>query len=104
MERNDPSVPDRTDRYPPGIPYIVGNEAAERFSYYGMRAILYVYMTALYLHFVPREAAAPELVKDAETRATQVVHYFMAGVYAFPMVGAIIADRLLGKYLIILWV
>ena len=22
---------------PPGIPYIIGNEAAERFSYYGMK-------------------------------------------------------------------
>jgi len=30
---------------PPGIPYIVGNEAAERFSFYGMRAILFVFMT-----------------------------------------------------------
>ena len=25
---------------PSGIPYIIGNEAAERFSYYGMRTIL----------------------------------------------------------------
>jgi len=30
---------------PAGIPYIVANEAAERFSYYGMRAILVVFMT-----------------------------------------------------------
>lgn len=30
---------------PAGIPYIVGNEAAERFSFYGMRAILVVFMT-----------------------------------------------------------
>jgi len=30
---------------PPGIPYIVGNEAAERFSFYGMKAILTVFMT-----------------------------------------------------------
>ena len=30
---------------PKGIPYIVGNEAAERFSYYGMLTILQVFMT-----------------------------------------------------------
>ena len=30
---------------PPGIPYIIGNEAAERFSFYGMRSILTVFMT-----------------------------------------------------------
>jgi POT family proton-dependent oligopeptide transporter len=29
---------------PGGIPYIIGNEAAERFSYYGMRAILVVFL------------------------------------------------------------
>jgi POT family proton-dependent oligopeptide transporter len=32
---------------PSGVPYIVGNEAAERFSYYGMKAILVVFMTTL---------------------------------------------------------
>ena len=30
---------------PPGVPYIVSNEAAERFSFYGMRGILVVFMT-----------------------------------------------------------
>ena len=30
---------------PPGISYIIGNEAAERFSFYGMKAILVVFMT-----------------------------------------------------------
>jgi len=30
---------------PPGIPFIVGNEAAEQFSFYGMRSILIVFMT-----------------------------------------------------------
>jgi POT family proton-dependent oligopeptide transporter len=29
---------------PPGIPYIIGNEAAERFSFYGMRTILTIFM------------------------------------------------------------
>ena len=30
---------------PPGIPYIIGNEAAERFSYYGMSGILFAFLT-----------------------------------------------------------
>ena len=30
---------------PDGIPYIISNETAERFSFYGMRAILTIYMT-----------------------------------------------------------
>jgi POT family proton-dependent oligopeptide transporter len=34
------TAPAPTTGMPPGIPYIVGNEAAERYSYYGMRAIL----------------------------------------------------------------
>jgi len=32
-------------RLPAGIPFIIGNEAAERFSFYGMRAILVVRST-----------------------------------------------------------
>ena len=48
---------ERSDEFPPGIPYIVGNEGAERFSFYGMRAILYVYLAALYVQFVPDSAA-----------------------------------------------
>ena len=30
---------------PSGIPYIVGNEAAERYSFYGMKSILMVFLT-----------------------------------------------------------
>ena len=34
--------------WPPGVPYIVGNEVCERFSFYGMRAILKVHLVALF--------------------------------------------------------
>ncbi|HVR75043.1 MAG TPA: oligopeptide:H+ symporter [Planctomycetota bacterium] len=89
--------------FPPGIPFIIGNEAAERFSFYGLRAILYVYLVEMYLGFLPRETV-PELIAAAEVKATKVHHLFIAGVYAAPMIGAILADRLLGKYRVILWV
>ena len=36
---------------PPGVPHIIGNEAAERFSFYGMKGILVVFM-AQYLHLM----------------------------------------------------
>lgn len=82
--------------WPPGVPYIVGNEACERFSYYGMRSILYVYMAD---HLYNRHA---EYASRASDMATAHFHLFSAGVYALPMLGAIIADRLLGKYRTIL--
>jgi POT family proton-dependent oligopeptide transporter len=96
------SVPPRDDRFPPGIPYIVGNEGAERFSFYGMRQLLYVYLCSLFVGFAVNAPEAQN--KLAEVHATQVTHLFIAGVYLFPMIGAILADRLLGKYRVILWV
>lgn len=82
--------------WPSGIKYIVGNEGCERFSYYGMNAILYVYVVSLYV--------GQSMTNDlAANMATSTVHLFKTGVYAFPMIGAIIADRLLGKYNTILW-
>lgn len=83
--------------WPPGVPYIVGNEGCERFSYYGMRAILYVHLTSL---FVLIHSVGESIAKSS---ATEVTHLFFAGVYAFPMIGAIIADRFLGKYKTILY-
>jgi POT family proton-dependent oligopeptide transporter len=82
--------------WPPGIKYIVGNEGCERFSYYGMNAILYIYCVSLYAS----ESLDPIASADM---ATSTVHLFKTGVYAFPMIGAIVADRLLGKYKTILW-
>jgi len=96
--------PVKSDNFPAGIPYIVGNETAERFSYYGMRAILWTYLAALFVKFVDPASLSPEQVADADARSTEIAHLFMAGVYLFPLVGAVLADRLLGKYKVILWV
>ena len=102
-EAASPSAADR-DRFPSGIPYIVGNEGAERFSYYGMRAILYVYLASLFVRFVNEGDVPPEEMAAAKARSTEIAHLFMAGVYAFPLIGAILADRLLGKFNVIFWV
>jgi POT family proton-dependent oligopeptide transporter len=90
------STPADSPRMPPGIPYIIGNELAERFSFYGMRAILYLFMTtALVTH-----EGAPELMGDAEAR--KWTHLFIAAVYFTPLIGAFLADLWLGKYRTIL--
>ena len=77
---------------PKGIPYIVGNEAAERFSYYGMKAILIVFMTQ-YL-----AGANGGLDPMVRTEAVAWYHTFTTANYAFPIIGAFLADWLWGKY------
>jgi POT family proton-dependent oligopeptide transporter len=90
------TAPDpRETGWPRGIPYIIGNEACERFSFYGMRANLVPYLTTLYIAASLNQAAA-------ETQASHDFHLFMAAGYALPMIGAILADKLLGKYLTIM--
>jgi POT family proton-dependent oligopeptide transporter len=86
------SVPPEIADLPPGVPYIVGNEAAERFSYYGMRAILVVFMTH---HLTDASGAAAPM---AESEARAVYHLFAGSVYFFPLLGAVLADTLFGKY------
>ena len=88
--------PHATSGMPPGIPYIVGNEAAERFSFYGMKTILVVFMTQ-YLHSA---TGGPDGMTDTEAR--EWMHMFVASAYFFPVIGGIIADAFLGKYLTIL--
>lgn len=82
---------------PPGIPYIVGNEAAERFSFYGMKAILTIFMTQYLL------GADGEVDPMTEPQARFWVHTFVMAAYFFPLIGAIISDWLFGKYKTILW-
>lgn len=78
-------------KYPKGIPYIIGNELAERFSYYGMRAILVVFMT----QFLMSKGVVDPM---NENEATTWYHLFTMANYFFPIVGAIISDVLWGKY------
>ena len=81
---------------PPGVPYIIGNEAAERFSYYGMKSVLTVFMA----HYILNQSGL--LAPMRENEAYMYTHYFVFGVYFLPILGAILADGFLGKYWTIL--
>jgi POT family proton-dependent oligopeptide transporter len=82
-EENPPAA-----RMPRQIPYIIGSEGCERFTFYGMRNIL----TPFLLTFL--------LLSKGEVK--DVFHSFVMGVYFFPLLGGWIADRLFGKYRTIL--
>ena len=73
---------------PKGIPFIIGNEAAERFSYYGMKAILTFFMV--------------QYLKMPEGEATSWYHNFLGAVYFLPLFGALLSDLFFGKYKTIL--
>jgi proton-dependent oligopeptide transporter, POT family len=90
------TAPDATPHMPPGVPFIVGNEAAERFSYYGMKAILMVFMTQ---HLMGSDG---QLAVMEEARANEYYHLFGSANYFFPIIGAILSDVFLGKYRTIL--
>uniref|UniRef100_A0A8C2HG32 Solute carrier family 15 member 1a n=1 Tax=Cyprinus carpio TaxID=7962 RepID=A0A8C2HG32_CYPCA len=75
--------------YPISIFFIVVNEFCERFSYYGMRAVLVLY----FRYF---------LLWDDDL-ATSIYHAFVALCYLTPILGAIIADSWLGKFKTIIY-
>ena len=77
---------------PPGIPYIISNEVAERFSFYGMKSILLVYMTS----YLVQPNGSSDFFSDNEAQAWN--HLFVASAYFFPIFGGILADAFLGKY------
>ena len=67
-------------KMPKGIFYIVGNEAAERFSYYGMRGILVIFMTKYLLN----SAGEPAMLNQAQSLVWY--HNFATAVYFFPLI------------------
>jgi len=86
------TAPTDSSSLPKGIPYIIGNEAAERFSFYGMRAILVVFMTQ---YLLTANGQADYMSND---EAKGWFHLFVSAVYFTPILGALISDGILGKY------
>jgi proton-dependent oligopeptide transporter, POT family len=86
------SAPVATTEMPTGIPYIISNEAAERFSFYGMKGILVIFMTK---YMLDSSGMADHM---SEASAKEWYHSFTSAVYFFPLIGAIISDAFWGKY------
>jgi POT family proton-dependent oligopeptide transporter len=78
------SSEEKVEKFPRQISYIVWNEACERYSYYGMRSILVIFLVQYLL-----------LTKS---QATADYHLFAGACYLFPVLGAYISDRYWGKY------
>jgi proton-dependent oligopeptide transporter, POT family len=91
------TAPATSNRFPPQIPFIIGQEACERFSFYGMRSILTIFLLDYLLKNVSPDQA------ERKALATEHMHWFQVGVYLFPLLGGYLADRFLGKYRVIFW-
>src|SRR3989338_3784016 len=80
-------------KHPRGLYVLFGTEMWERLSYYGMRAILMLYMVA--------PIAAGGLAFDTP-RAAHLYGTYTSAVYLTPLIGGWIADRFLGARLTVL--
>jgi POT family proton-dependent oligopeptide transporter len=94
--------------HPRGLAYIVFAEGWERFSFYGMQALLVLYMTGQLLKAGSVEniagfAGFRSLLEGAlgplstQALASQIFGLYIALVYFFPIVGGLIGDRLTGR-------
>jgi len=87
-------MPEQKNKLPGGIPYIMGNEIAERFSFYGMTAILTTFLVRQFFN----PANDPSLSTVANARSSNMVHLFFSLVYFLPVLGGLLADWFWGKY------
>ena len=71
-------------QHPKGFWFIFWGEFAERCSYYGMRAILALYMV--------------DQLDFTKAKASTAMHAFIAGCYLLPLIGGWVADNFFGKY------
>ena len=76
-------------RFPSSVKYIIGNEACERFSFYGMSTILVPYMQ--------------NFLNWNHDTAESIYHLFVGAAYTTTILGGWVSDRFLGRYRTILW-
>jgi POT family proton-dependent oligopeptide transporter len=99
---------DRNDRaflgHPRGLGFLAFTEAFERFSYYGMQALLVLYMVKYLL--LPGNMQQVWLLRplqalfgglEGQPLASAIFGAYTALVYLTPIAGGFVADRLLGK-------
>lgn len=97
----------RSDRaflgHPKGLGYLAFTEAWERFSFYGMQALLVLYMVKALL--LPDRVGSVWGIEglrslyggiDGQAFASAIFGTYAAGVYLTPIVGGWLADRFLG--------
>ena len=70
--------------HPKGFWFIFSGELAERASFYGMKAVLTLYLVHAYAY--------------SRDEASKTMHLYVAGCYFTTLIGGFIADRFLGKY------
>jgi len=94
--------------HPRALSFLFATEMWERFSYYGMRALLVLYMVKYLMHPGPAASvvglgsfrAALEFVfgpLDLQPLASQIYGFYTGLVYLTPILGGLIADRLIGQ-------
>jgi POT family proton-dependent oligopeptide transporter len=99
---------DHADRaflgHPKGLGYLAFTEAWERFSYYGMQALLVLYLVNYLL--LPENVGNVAFFSsfrrvfgdiDGQPLASAIVGTYFASVYLTPIFGGLLADRVLGK-------
>jgi len=91
------TAPISSKKIPAGIPYILLNEAGERFSFYGTRCILVIFMTK----YLMGPGGVLDVMSAEESKT--YFHLFVSAVYFTPMFGALLSDIWLGKYRTILF-
>src|SRR5438132_12052911 len=88
LQEPPPNEPDSLERVPTNHPvgffFFFWGEFAERCSYYGMRAILPLYLTGV--------------LAFSDTRAAAAYSAFKFSAYLLPLLGGFLADRYFGKY------
>ncbi|XP_016401446.1 LOW QUALITY PROTEIN: solute carrier family 15 member 2-like, partial [Sinocyclocheilus rhinocerous] len=83
--------------YPVSIAFIAVNEFCERFSYYGMKAIMAPHGAHTLLH------VSIHCLNWDKNLSTAVYHAFSSLCYFTPLLGAVIADSWLGKFKTIIY-
>jgi proton-dependent oligopeptide transporter, POT family len=101
------TAPDEFFGHPRGLPFLFATEMWERFSYYGMRALLVLYM----VKYVLQPDVAGQVIGLAALKhgleairgpleiqpfASHIYGFYTGLVYLTPVFGGLIADRVLG--------